>query len=141
MTSLTKARQPEIIRSHQKDDFYSGVIRGRLGDVMQRLLGARTWIRWHTELDLCADLTYLALTTVGGYQTLGEEYVNMIQVCIRHINVMKVYNRHVNVIQVCNIHFNMIQLCNRHVNFIQVCFRHVKVIQVCNTQVNNDTGV
>ena len=80
MTSLSSARQPEIIRSHQKDDYYTGIIRGRLGDLAQRLLGPRTWIRWHSELDLVADLGYLALTTAAGYQTLGEEYVNMIQV-------------------------------------------------------------
>lgn len=31
-------------------------------------------------MDIAADLVYFGLTTFGGYQTLGEEYVNLIQV-------------------------------------------------------------
>ncbi len=37
-------------------------------------------MRWRKELDLLADLGYFGLTTLAGYQTLGEEYVNIVQV-------------------------------------------------------------
>ena len=42
--------------------------------------GARAWMKWRKELDLVANFLYFGLTTVSGYQTLGEEYVNIVQV-------------------------------------------------------------
>lgn len=51
-----------------------------MADVMQSLFGVRSWLHWRKELDVAADLLYFGLTTFGGYQTLGEEYVNLIQV-------------------------------------------------------------
>ncbi|CAM9837900.1 unnamed protein product [Lampetra planeri] len=78
--SVYPARQPEIIRAAQKDEFYSNVIKGGLADVFQLLVGARKWLQWRRELELLADVTYLSLTTLSGFQTLGEEYVNAVQV-------------------------------------------------------------
>ncbi|KAK2158339.1 hypothetical protein LSH36_172g00007 [Paralvinella palmiformis] len=74
------AKQAEIIRSNQKDDFYSNYIKSSLAEIVQDFFGARVWLRWRQELDLVADLGYFGLTTCAGFQTLGEEYVNMIQV-------------------------------------------------------------
>lgn len=67
--------------------------------------GSRRWLQWRKELEVLSDLAYYALTTLSGtlilnhciiiltvnlrvtfsmsttgYQTLGEEYVNIIQV-------------------------------------------------------------
>ncbi|XP_063001100.1 peroxisome biogenesis factor 10 isoform X2 [Elgaria multicarinata webbii] len=42
--------------------------------------GAKTWLEWQKEIELLADIAYFTLTTFSGYQTLGEEYVNIIQV-------------------------------------------------------------
>ncbi|XP_032818219.2 peroxisome biogenesis factor 10 [Petromyzon marinus] len=78
--SVYPARQPEIIRAAQKDEFYSNVIKGGLANVFQLLVGARKWLQWRRELELLADVTYLSLTTLSGFQTLGEEYVNAVQV-------------------------------------------------------------
>lgn len=51
-----------------------------MSSVMQSLIGVRSWLHWRKELDVAADLLYFGLTTFGGYQTLGEEYVSLIQV-------------------------------------------------------------
>ncbi|XP_041366580.1 peroxisome biogenesis factor 10-like [Gigantopelta aegis] len=75
-----RAGIPEIIRSHQKDDFYLNFLRSSVTDIAQTLAGPRRWIYWRRELDVLADLGYFLLTTFSGLQTVGEEYVNIIQV-------------------------------------------------------------
>ncbi|XP_063421535.1 peroxisome assembly protein 10-B-like [Mytilus trossulus] len=75
-----KSGHAEIIRSHQKDEFYIGYLKSQITDISQALLGPRNWIKWRKELDLFADLGYFTLTTFAGFQTIGEEYVNIIQV-------------------------------------------------------------
>ncbi|NXG76684.1 PEX10 factor, partial [Baryphthengus martii] len=42
--------------------------------------GARKWLEWRREIELLSDVAYFVLTTLSGYQTLGEEYVNIVQV-------------------------------------------------------------
>uniref|UniRef100_G1Q7A4 Peroxisome biogenesis factor 10 n=1 Tax=Myotis lucifugus TaxID=59463 RepID=G1Q7A4_MYOLU len=44
------------------------------------LSGAKKWLEWRKELELLSDVAYFGLTTLAGYQTLGEEYVGLIQV-------------------------------------------------------------
>ncbi|ELR61338.1 Peroxisome biogenesis factor 10, partial [Bos mutus] len=44
------------------------------------LLGAKKWLEWRREVELVSDLAYFGLTTLAGYQTLGEEYVSVVQV-------------------------------------------------------------
>ncbi|XP_033642254.1 peroxisome biogenesis factor 10-like [Asterias rubens] len=74
------ASQPEIIRSNQKDQFYVDFLRNSLADICQSLAGPRVWARWRKELDVLGEVLYFGLTTVAGYQTLGEEYVSILQV-------------------------------------------------------------
>ncbi|EPQ10800.1 Peroxisome biogenesis factor 10 [Myotis brandtii] len=47
---------------------------------MLLLSGAKKWLEWRKELELLSDVAYFGLTTLAGYQTLGEEYVGLIQV-------------------------------------------------------------
>lgn len=75
-----KAGRAEIIRSNQKDEHYIGYLKSQITDIFQALLGPRYWITWRRELDVVADLGYFSLTTLAGFQTIGEEYVNIIQV-------------------------------------------------------------
>lgn len=74
------AGQAEILRAHQKDEFYLNHLRSLVTDVFQGSFGIKPTVRWRKELTLFADLGYFLLTTVAGFQTLGEEYVNIIQV-------------------------------------------------------------
>ncbi|XP_048763074.2 peroxisome biogenesis factor 10-like [Ostrea edulis] len=84
-------RQPagvaEILRSHQKDDIYVGYLKNSVSEVFQEIFGPGIWIRWKNEVDRVAEVTYFLLTTVAGYQTVGEEYVNIIQIDKHRLNL------------------------------------------------------
>ncbi|ORY65988.1 RING-1 protein [Pseudomassariella vexata] len=74
------ALAPDIIRAHQKDAYFQGVLTNQLTDLHRRLLGARSAHTWTTESRTIADLLYLCLTTLLGNRTLGEEYCDLVQV-------------------------------------------------------------
>lgn len=71
---------PDIIRSHQKDAYFQGVLTNQLADLHRRLLGARSAHAWSSESRTVADLLYMCLTTLLGNRTLGEEYCDLVQV-------------------------------------------------------------
>ncbi|KAI1500076.1 Pex12 amino terminal region-domain-containing protein [Biscogniauxia marginata] len=71
---------PDIIRAHQKDAYFQGVLTNQLSDLHRRLLGARSAHAWAAESRTIADLLYLCLTTLLGNRTLGEEYCGLVQV-------------------------------------------------------------
>lgn len=70
----------EIVRLAQKDEYFLARLRSEITSLIQKIKGIRWWMKWHKELDLISDLSYFVLTTCLGNQTLGEEYVNVIQV-------------------------------------------------------------
>ncbi|XP_045426483.1 peroxisome biogenesis factor 10 isoform X1 [Pipistrellus kuhlii] len=74
------ASPPEVVRAAQKDDYYRGGLRSAAGSALHSLAGARKWLEWRKELELLSDVAYFGLTTLAGYQTLGEEYVGLVQV-------------------------------------------------------------
>lgn len=74
------AAAPDIIRAHQKDVYFQGLLAGQISDLHRRLLGARSAHAWANESRTAADLLYLCLTTLLGNRTLGEEYCDLIQV-------------------------------------------------------------
>lgn len=77
---FVSASQAGIIRSNQKDEYYTGVLKNQFSDIIQRLVGPRQWMKYCKELDLAIDVSYFTLTSLKGLQTLGEEYVSNIQV-------------------------------------------------------------
>ncbi|KFH48021.1 Peroxisome biogenesis factor-like protein [Hapsidospora chrysogenum ATCC 11550] len=74
------AAAPDIIRSHQKDAYYTGHLTNTLTDLHRRILGARSAHALAPELRTAASLLYFALTTLPGNRTLGEEYCDLVQV-------------------------------------------------------------
>ncbi|KAL2136249.1 hypothetical protein VTI74DRAFT_4682 [Chaetomium olivicolor] len=74
------AAAPDIIRAHQKDAYFQGVLTNQLSDLHRRLRGARSAHAWATETRTFADALYLCLTTLLGNRTLGEEYCDLVQV-------------------------------------------------------------
>ncbi|XP_054710940.1 peroxisome biogenesis factor 10-like [Uloborus diversus] len=74
------AGQPEILRSFQKDEEYIHSLRSAISDLVQKLTGIPFWIKWKDFIDTSSDFLFFSLTTLSGFQTLGEEYVNVIQV-------------------------------------------------------------
>nr|XP_046253967.1 peroxisome biogenesis factor 10 [Scatophagus argus] len=77
---LAPANQAQLIRSSQKDEYYQTFLRNNANEAFQTLAGSKLWLAWRREIELLSDLAYYGLTTFSGYQTLGEEYVNIIQV-------------------------------------------------------------
>ncbi|XP_048066715.1 peroxisome biogenesis factor 10 [Megalobrama amblycephala] len=77
---LVPANQPQLIRSCQKDEYYQNNLTNNANELVHTFAGSRRWLQWRKEIELLSDLTYYVLTTLSGYQTLGEEYVSIIQV-------------------------------------------------------------
>ncbi|XP_037335287.2 peroxisome biogenesis factor 10 isoform X2 [Pungitius pungitius] len=77
---LAAANQSQLIRSSQKDEYYRTFLRNNSNEAFQTLAGSKRWLDWRREMELLSDLAYYGLTTFSGYQTLGEEYVNIVQV-------------------------------------------------------------
>ncbi|PNS20551.1 Peroxisome bioproteinsis factor 10 [Sphaceloma murrayae] len=74
------ATSPDIIRAHQKDAYFQGVLLERLSSVMRNLYGARFAHSYTSEARTFTELLYLGLTTLVGNRTLGEEYCDIIQI-------------------------------------------------------------
>ncbi|XP_045659433.1 LOW QUALITY PROTEIN: peroxisome biogenesis factor 10 [Ursus americanus] len=78
--ALAAAGPAEVVRAAQKDDYYRGGLRSAAGGALHSLAGAKRWLKCRREVELLSDVAYFGLTTFAGYQTLGEEYVGVIQV-------------------------------------------------------------
>ncbi|KAL6868533.1 Pex12 amino terminal region domain-containing protein [Trichoderma novae-zelandiae] len=74
------AAAPDIVRSHQKDAYFTGNLANTLTDLHRRLFGARSAHALAPELRTAASLLYFGLTTLPGNRTLGEEYCDLVQV-------------------------------------------------------------
>ncbi|XP_061456880.1 peroxisome biogenesis factor 10 isoform X2 [Rhineura floridana] len=77
---VPEAGPARLVRSAQKDELYRGALRSGAGAALGGLAGAKIWLEWQKEIELLSDVAYFTLSTLSGYQTLGEEYVNIIQV-------------------------------------------------------------
>ncbi|NXF10049.1 PEX10 factor, partial [Smithornis capensis] len=78
--AMAAAGPARLVRGGQKDELYRAGLRSGAGTALRGLAGARRWLEWRRELELLSDVAYFVLTTLSGYQTLGEEYVNIVQV-------------------------------------------------------------
>lgn len=74
------AAAPDIIRAHQKDAYFEGVITSHLTAFLRRVYGVRFVHTYASEAQTFSGLLYLGLTTFLGNRTLGEEYCDIIQV-------------------------------------------------------------
>lgn len=74
------AAAPDIIRSHQKDAYFEGVLLNHLSTLLRKLYGARFLHTYTSEARTFSELLYLSLTTFIGNRTLGEEYCDVIQI-------------------------------------------------------------
>ncbi|KAM7205795.1 Pex2 / Pex12 amino terminal region domain containing protein [Naviculisporaceae sp. PSN 640] len=74
------AAAPDIIRAHQKDAYFQGLLANQISDLQRRWLGARSAHAWASEARTAGDLLYHCLTTLLGNRTLGEEYCDLVQV-------------------------------------------------------------
>lgn len=85
MSSTTRfaypfATSPDVIRSHQKDAYFSSVLLEQLSTLLRKVKGARYAHTYTSETRVFSELLYLGLTTLIGNRTLGEEYCDIVQV-------------------------------------------------------------
>jgi peroxin-10 len=74
------AAAPDIIRSHQKDVYFEGILLNHLSTLLRRFYGVRFLHTYTNEARTFSELLYLSLTTLIGNRTLGEEYCDIIQI-------------------------------------------------------------
>ena len=77
---LSPASTAELVRSNQKDRYYSSHLGTLTADIIDPYIPRKYWLRWQREIQLVGELMYYGLTTIRGNQTLGEEYTNTVQV-------------------------------------------------------------
>jgi len=87
------AASPDVIRSHQKDQYFQAVLLQQLSDIARNLKGVRFSHNYTSELKAAADLFYLGLTRLVGNRTLGEEYCDIVQVEEETRRLPDVYRR------------------------------------------------
>lgn len=73
------AEIPEIVRSHRKDEEILAQIRRRVQSIAVSLLRPKRFVEWNREIQFAAEFLYFGLTTGIGNQTIGEEYLGLIQ--------------------------------------------------------------
>lgn len=78
------ARQPEILRTVQKDETFTNHIGQHFGDVL-RFANTKLWIKYNHLCTLLAELTYHGFASWNNLQTLGEEYTGIIQIDNKYI--------------------------------------------------------
>ncbi|CAK9441109.1 uncharacterized protein LODBEIA_P49780 [Lodderomyces beijingensis] len=69
-----------IVRAHQKDAYFESSYRSQIQDLFQIFKGQRFINEFPKEIAVLSKGLYLALTTLIGARTLGEEYVDLIYV-------------------------------------------------------------
>lgn len=74
------AGQPDVVRSHQKDEYYANGMFDQVRELCQWFMGSRRVLRLEAELKMMSDLVYYILTTLLNQPTLGEEYCDIVQV-------------------------------------------------------------
>lgn len=69
-----------LVRANQKDAYFEADIRAKIQDVLHALKDQRFVYSHPEEITVLAKGVYLALSTLLGARTLGEEYVDLIYV-------------------------------------------------------------
>jgi len=80
MPVFVPANAPDILRAAQKDDSFISFMRSEVAEIVQRLFGNQTWLKVQLMSDVACIFVYYGLTTLLDNQTLGEEYVGLLQV-------------------------------------------------------------
>lgn len=78
------ARQPEILRTVQKDETFTNQIGQNLSDAL-RFTNTKLWIKYNHFCTLLAELSYHGFASWNNLQTLGEEYTGIIQIDNKYI--------------------------------------------------------
>lgn len=78
------ARQPEILRTVQKDVTFTNQLGHSISDLL-RCSNKTAWIKYNHLCTMIAELAYHGFTSWNNLQTLGEEYTGIIQIDSKYI--------------------------------------------------------
>lgn len=78
------ARQPEILRTVQKDAAFTNQLGHDLSNIL-RFTSKRFWIKYNNLCTLLIELAYHGFASNKNLQTLGEEYTGIIQIDSKYI--------------------------------------------------------
>lgn len=70
---------PQLMRAQRKDDSHLSTLTLAANRLAKQLLGTLTWMKSQKELEMLTCFAYYAVTTLCGKQTLGEEYMCLVQ--------------------------------------------------------------
>lgn len=80
------ARQPEILRTVQKDAVFTNQLGHKLSDIL-RFHNKILWIKYNGLCTLLMELAYHGFASYANLQTLGEEYTGIIQIDNKYIGL------------------------------------------------------
>ncbi|CAG2115765.1 unnamed protein product [Medioppia subpectinata] len=93
MSSALMATVGQLLRSGQRDDEYVSQLSQELNQLIQNWFGIRQWLVVRPHLPQLSQIIYYSVTTLSGLQTLGEEYVNIVQIDGNRLVVPKLLKR------------------------------------------------
>ena len=80
MPSAPSASAAQELLCSELDSRHSSWLSSELSSLALDVLGPSRWLRWREAIEATATFTYFAIHCLGGRQTLGEEYCNVVQV-------------------------------------------------------------
>ncbi|ODV88807.1 hypothetical protein CANCADRAFT_128784 [Tortispora caseinolytica NRRL Y-17796] len=78
--SVRFATAADIVRSHQKDEYYEKMFMDLMRDALEAVAGPRKARLYAPRTDNLSSLMYYTLTILVGSKTLGEEYTDIFRV-------------------------------------------------------------
>ncbi|RWS24318.1 peroxisome biogenesis factor 10-like protein [Leptotrombidium deliense] len=103
-----------LLRCVQKDEDYQRLLLSQTNQVYEKLFGLRKWLAFRKEIECISRLTYLAVTTLSGLQTLGEEYSDVVQVQGDRLIVPSIFRR----IIMCFLHTSTPYLIDKTLSYL-----------------------
>lgn len=70
----------ELLRAERRDEEHLKQLETEFSNVIKNLAGVDFWIRYYKYIPILAKIAYYASTTLSGLQTLGEEYLSLLQI-------------------------------------------------------------
>ncbi|KAK0408032.1 hypothetical protein QR680_003735 [Steinernema hermaphroditum] len=74
------AERAEIVRAERRDEEHVESLEEEISNVIKSVFGTNVWRRYYKHLHAISEICYYFLTTLSGKQTLGEEYLGLVQV-------------------------------------------------------------
>ena len=72
---------PEILRSTQKDETVMSQLTNDFStNFLLKIFGPRKWLANKKWIEAMCHFIYLSVTTLSGFQTLGEEYTGTFKI-------------------------------------------------------------